>query len=306
MQDKEQGNTEARNREQGNKETCELHISKPQTILSIIQHLLSILFATATFILPSSFFLLPSSLYSLMNITDLKKLYCGFYIDDPTGNNAFSFKQRQCRKIFVPSLINGAVSDVMAGREIVFSEIDEGVEYNRAGLRQFVYFEWNGCPVFVFDNHNHAFAFWMAGWRQGVFPAGSQLLHVDQHTDMREPAERPPWQLADKLTLAPIFHYANYQLNVGNFIQPALQLGLFSEVQIIDSSTGFEEAVPDKYVLDIDLDIFAPEMNYIDNQYKIARIRGYLNHAQLITVASSPYFIEQDLAIGFLHKIFAH
>ncbi len=239
-----------------------------------------------------------------MDLSDLKSLYSGFHIREPRGNNAFSFEKRRQKHIFVPPLIEGALADVVIGKEIVFSEIDEGVEYNPVGLAHFVCFMHGDCPVFVFDNHNHAFAFWMAAWQQGIFPAARPLVHVDQHTDMREPDTWFEYSLNAAPSLQAAFDYTNFRLNVGNFIQPALKLGLFSKVQIIDSSSGFEDPLPDQYVLDIDLDIFAPEMDYIGNQYKLDKIRGYLPKAKLITVASSPYFIDQALAIRFLRKIF--
>ena len=60
-----------------------------------------------------------------------------------------------------------------------------------------------------------------------------------------------------------VFRYTNEVLNVGNFIKPALQHNIFSEVIIIDSSYGFELDIEGEFVLDIDLDIFSKDMDYI-------------------------------------------
>ena len=50
--------------------------------------------------------------------------YNGFYIDEPVGNNIFSYDERKNKKIFVPKLIEGNLDSVKVGEKIVFSEID--------------------------------------------------------------------------------------------------------------------------------------------------------------------------------------
>jgi hypothetical protein len=57
-------------------------------------------------------------------------------------------------------------------------------------------------------------------------------------------------------------------------------------------------------ILNIDLDFFAPELDYIDYQYKVSYIQEKACHAQFITIATSPFFIEQKRAIQALQDIF--
>ena len=54
--------------------------------------------------------------------------YVGFYIEEPVGNNVFSYDERTNKKIFVPKLIEGTLDDVSLGENIVFNEIDEDTE----------------------------------------------------------------------------------------------------------------------------------------------------------------------------------
>jgi len=54
-----------------------------------------------------------------MNIKPLQALYSGFEVAEPVGNNAFSFQQRKNKSIYVPPLIQSALSDVQVGSEIV-------------------------------------------------------------------------------------------------------------------------------------------------------------------------------------------
>lgn len=245
-----------------------------------------------------------------MDIKTLQKYYHGFWIEQPLGNNAFSFHQRKNRKIYVAPLISGDLAGLAAGEEIAFSEVDEGQEINRRGLKQFLYLSRRdgfpqkaGKDIFIFDNHHHAFFFWMAGLKAGKLNKGGVLVHVDQHSDMREPEEYFPWNGREEIDLGRVFDYTNFHLNVGNFIRPALEAGIFSAVEIIDSSFAFEREFSGGIALDIDADIFAEEMNYIDRDYKIARIRRYIAAAGFITIASSPYFIEQERAIGVIREL---
>ena len=78
-------------------------------------------------------------------------------------------------------------------------------------------------------------------------------------------------------------------LNVGNFIQPALKHGIFSEVIIIDSSYGFDLDIQGEFVLDIDLDIFSKDMEYISYDLRINKIKELIEKARVITIASSPF-----------------
>ena len=93
-------------------------------------------------------------------------------------------------------------------------------------------------------------------------------------------------------------------MNVGNFIKPSLKHKVFSEAIIIDSSYGFDMKVEGEYVLDIDLDIFSKDMDYIPYEFRLNKIKELIKGAKVITIASSPYFIEQDYAIKVLKELF--
>lgn len=46
-------------------------------------------------------------------------------------------------------------------------------------------------------------------------------------------------------------------------------------------------------VLNLDLDFFAPEMDFIDDEKKLKCIRNLLPKVRCVTIATSPYFIDQ-------------
>ena len=226
--------------------------------------------------------------------------YTGFYIDKPYGNNVFSYEERENKKIFVPKLIEGNLEDVQIGENIVFNEIDEGNEIKAIGLKNLVEYKLRDKIIYIFDNHNHAFYFWMKSLKNNDFNKGCKLVHVDQHKDMREPNHYD----INIDSIEDVFNYTNNVLNVGNFIQPALKKEIFSQVIIIDSSYGFDVKVDGEYVLDIDLDIFSKDMDYIPYDFRLNKIKSLIKDAKVITIATSPYFIEQDYAIKVLKELF--
>ena len=226
--------------------------------------------------------------------------YIGFYIDRPIGNNIFSYEDRENKKIYVPKLIEGTLNDVLVGEEIVFNEIDEYIEIKAKGLKNMIIYKYQDKDIYIFDNHNHAFYFCIKSLQKGSFKKGCNLVHVDQHKDTREPQDYNV-NIDD---INDVFRYTNEVLNVGSFIKPALKHNIFSDVVIIDSSYGFDLKIEGEFVLDIDLDIFSKDMDYIPYNLKVSRIKDLIKKSKVITIASSPFFIEQDYAIKVLKELF--
>ena len=208
--------------------------------------------------------------------------YIGFYIGKPIGNNIFSYEDRENKKIYVPKLIEGTLDDVSVGEEIVFNEIDEDIEIKAKGLKNMIIYKYQDKDVYIFDNHNHAFYFWIKSLKKGNFTKGCKLVHVDQHKDTREPENYN----VDIDNIDDVFKYTNETLNVGSFIKHALKHDILSEV------------------IDIDLDIFSKDMDYIPYDLKVSKIKDLIKKSKVITIASSPFFIEQDYAIKVLKELF--
>lgn len=239
-----------------------------------------------------------------MSVQILKELYCGFTIDQRVGNNAFSFDQREHKSIYVPSLIEGGLEYLKEGRMPVFAEYYQNKEYLLNGLDLFLYWKSAGKHIFIFDNHNHAFFFWLYGLNQKMFNLNQQLVHVDQHTDMRDPEVYPSFSL-QQYSLKEAFTYTNYTLNVGNFIKPALKLGIFSDIEMVTKEDDLQKPFSSDVVLDIDIDFFSDEMGYISHQKKVDFTQNLIHQSSFITVATSPYFIEQRCAIEVVLELFS-
>jgi hypothetical protein len=226
-----------------------------------------------------------------------------FRIEGPLGNNALSYDRRgRAPSLWVPSLLNGTIADVTPGDRVVFEDVDEhGVLHSCIGLSHLVRTEWAGVPTVVVDNHNHAFYFWFDAMERGLLQRHATLIHVDQHRDTRVPDRG-----YEGRTLQDVFDYTNFHLNVGNYVVPAQQAGLVGTIQFV---TG-EEALRDlslasrpNRILNIDLDFFAPEMSYVDFELARRFIAAHAVRASLITIATSPFFIDQERAIAVLAKL---
>jgi hypothetical protein len=60
--------------------------------------------------------------------------------------------------------------------------------------------------------------------------------------------------------------------------------------------------VSENSILNLDLDIFAPELDHIPSEKKIAIIQKLMKQVKYVTIATSPYFIEQWSALNYLHQ----
>ena len=87
----------------------------------------------------------------------------------------------------------------------------------------------NDVPVVAVEEHHEAFYVWHYAAQEGwLEPNGNTLLHVDEHADMFLPRLRRPLTSISSLTDLAEFTY--HELNIGNFIWPAVYLGFFSRV----------------------------------------------------------------------------
>ncbi|MDD4151489.1 MAG: UPF0489 family protein [Candidatus Gracilibacteria bacterium] len=229
-----------------------------------------------------------------------------FYIEGEVGNNAFSFKRRQDKKLYVTNIINGTIDDVKLGTEKVFEDFDfDGKLVSFSGLKNFVKFDFDGKECIIFDNHNHAFYFWCEAYKNKIIDLDAKLIHIDEHSDMRDP--NIYIENNDLINLEKIFDYTNFTLNVGNYIIPAIKSSLVKEVYQIRNETNIKEfnLVDDKnIILNIDLDFFSPGLDFIDYQLKLDFIKKMIKKSSFITIASSPFFIDQTLAIKVFKDIF--
>lgn len=163
-------------------------------------------------------------------------------------------------------------------------------------------------PITIFDNHNHALYFWLEAVRIWAIRPGFELVHIDEHSDLWSNEYFLDLDKAiDNSSYA--WEFANHFCNVGNYIQPAIQSGLIKKILRIENEVQMDQyadySSDHEIVLNLDLDIFAPEMDFIPEHKKLRTIRHFLKQARVVTIATSPFFIDQELAIEKLQRLFS-
>lgn len=250
-------------------------------------------------------------------------------LDRPIGNNAFVYDVRQelfgKAEIVIPKLVEGTLEDVGLGDSIVFAEEIDGEVREFGGLRDLVCIRAllePGLPrphfvrprndevsVYVMDNHNHALYCWYRELLAGKIEKWLPLIHIDQHSDMKDPVR---WIDEERENdLSSIATYVNEVCTIADFIQPALRSGLIGECIQIRTENGLLDFPIDSwiasslhssqwrsgYILDIDIDFWAPEMGIEEFDRTIQKTRQLIAGASMVTIATSPCFIEQERAV---------
>jgi hypothetical protein len=226
------------------------------------------------------------------------------FLDPGIANNAFSNTRKRDRNpLEISPLKIAAFEELTVGKHVAFQDFDGDDWMECKGLESALLSFESGIPVYIFDNHNHAFYAWCEGLKASVFQSGAQLVHLDAHFDDSVP-ENTNVNLDD---LQSVWGYTNKTLQIASFIKPALDLGIFSKVLNYVESRDFT-ALPDlsneqEIVLDIDLDVFCDEMSHVTWSEKVNVIKHFLPNTKLVTMATSPFFIDQQRAIDIAKRL---
>ena len=235
-----------------------------------------------------------------------------FYIEKKVWNNIFSYVKRPCKRLFVPSLIE--IDDlglIKLWDEIVFSDYDfDGNLIEAKWLKNFYKIKHNWKQIYLFDNHNHAYYFWFLELFNKNISKNATLIHIDEHSDMRD-----PWvfQSENEISdLQKVFEFTNFELNVWNYIIPSQKSWLIKEVVQIRSEDNLKTYLSQKdnyknnLILNLDLDFFEPNLDFIDYELKKKVVLDAFEKSDVITICTSPFFIDQNLALQVFYDIFKH
>lgn len=262
----------------------------------------------------------------------------GKFLEVGVGNNSFSLPKKADRnRLEITPLKVGSLDDLKLGKHVAFQDFEGDRWLECVGLESAILSLDYRIPVYVFDNHNHVFYAWAEALKMGWFQQGATLVHMDEHFDAAE-ALLPPDPLTPFLlrllplpagsegqvqggtktpeqSLEEIWRYTNEVLQIATYIKPALKLGVFSECIDYVESQHFEAPVRTRHgafvhgahakavVINLDIDVFHPDMSHISWQQKIDVLKYYLPQTKLITIATSPYFIDQQKAIDLVHQV---
>ena len=209
-------------------------------------------------------------------------------------NNQFCFNQVENPKIWIADMIDWTIENLEIWENTVFREMKNWNVVEYKWLKNFIRIKKEHQSIYIFDNHNHALKYRIDEYKHWNIPFWFDLIHIDQHTDMK---------LSEfKLDLDnPKFDV----YNVWNFIQPAIKAGLISNVEQINTEYKLlnYETEKEDFNLDIDLDFRAPEMSIENYSDTIKKVKNLITKSRVVTIATSPYFLNQDLAIKICKNI---
>lgn len=238
-----------------------------------------------------------------------------FFIESPVWNNEFSFDKRQNKKLFVPEIIEAKSFDEIKFQDdlekIAFEDFDFDDKLStNYWLKNFYRFQMWWKEVVLFDNHNHAFYFWYEARSRKIIWNKNLLIHIDQHADTRD--NDKIISKSDSKNLEKVFDFTNFVLNVWDYIIPAQKEGIIENVVQIRNTKNLEDYLQNfsnkknnsKIILNLDLDFFASELDFIDFELKKKVILDAFEKASYVTVCTSPFFVDQGLAVEKFKEIF--
>lgn len=238
-----------------------------------------------------------------------------FFIESPVWNNEFSFDKRQNKKLFVPEIIEAKSFDEIKFQDdlekIAFEDFDfDNKLSTNYWLKNFYRFQMWWKEVVLFDNHNHAFYFWYEARSRKIIWDKNILIHIDQHADTRD--NDKIISKSDSKSLEKVFDFTNFVLNVWDYIIPAQKEGIIENIVQIRNTKNLEDYLQNfsnkknnsKIILNLDLDFFASELDFIDFELKKKVILDVFEKASYVTVCTSPFFVDQRLAVEKFKEIF--
>ena len=238
-----------------------------------------------------------------------------FFIESPVWNNEFSFDKRQNKKLFVPEIIEaksfGEIKFQDDLEKIAFEDFDfDNKLSTNYWLKNFYRFQMWWKEVVLFDNHNHAFYFWYEARSRKIIWDKNILIHIDQHADTRD--NDKIISKSDSKSLEKVFDFTNFVLNVWDYIIPAQKEGIIENIVQIRNTKNLEDYLQNfsniknnsKIILNLDLDFFASELDFIDFELKKEVILDVFEKASYVTVCTSPFFVDQRLAVEKFKEIF--
>jgi hypothetical protein len=166
----------------------------------------------------------------------------------------------------------------------------------------------------VLDHHNYAYPVWAAALNSGRIEKNATLIHIDQHRDMRNSdldlshsgvvAQEIPEYISQAEAITD-------KTEIAEFIQLSLQQGILKGAEMVgtpkisENNEELKEAMDlveqkNNVIMDLDLDVF-PHKIRDEERYKL--IAEMVANANLVTIATSPGFINQEIANEHINRI---
>lgn len=149
----------------------------------------------------------------------------------------------------------------------------------------------NKKPIYLFDNHNkmiYPIVELFNSLKQQI-----DIVHIDAHPDDAQ------FQGVRKNSLKPgeVEGYIK-ETRISDFFDALSETSIVNRVFPVTHSDSFEFFLPpeESYVLSLDIDIFGPEGDFCELKDKVRAIALAWSRADVVCIAMSPGFIDQEYA----------
>lgn len=159
------------------------------------------------------------------------------------------------------------------------------------GLKHSQVLKKSGRYIYLFDNHNKILQPFLEYYE--ITGKGFDVVHIDAHADDAVfPAEKPR-----HLDLEKVQGYIE-QTRISDFFDFISQSKIIKKIHRYTISRDFAEfkKPENPYILSLDIDIFGPEGDFVDLESKVRIIAKAWAGAEVVCIAMSPGFINQDFA----------
>ncbi len=144
--------------------------------------------------------------------------------------------------------------------------------------------------IYLFDNHNKFLVPLFHLYKTLERPI--KVLHIDAHEDDALYRGERPEQFNEEVLVELL-----EKTRISDFYDSLSSTQVISEITRFTHSQDFENLPYGEYdILSLDIDIFGPEGDFAELEKKIAVIAAAMRQSSLITIATSPGFIDQDFA----------
>ncbi len=144
--------------------------------------------------------------------------------------------------------------------------------------------------IYLFDNHNKFLVPLFHAHK--ILERPVRVLHIDAHEDNALYQYELPEQINDEVIIELL-----EKTRISDFYDSLSKTQAISEITRFTHSQDFENLPKGEYdILSLDIDIFGPEGDFADLEKKISVIAAGMRQSSIITIATSPGFIDQDFA----------
>jgi len=217
--------------------------------------------------------------------------------------------------LFVTNIIDWVIADLKVWNKLVFMDSIWNWYF---GLENWIFTKILDIPTYIVDNHNYALYFWYKFWSLNQDKKYT-LIHIDQHSDLQKPEISFDIFSSNKnINDDMIWWYVNEVCQVWNFILPAFDIWILENQIQIRTEFALKNFFKDfskntnnnkdnvDFILDIDIDFWDFRMSFDDIQKSYQKVREIIFwlKPKCITIATSPFFMDQNIAIRHIKNIF--